>query len=78
MNLKLLDKGRNHYGRPAPIRKAKPPSIPCPGCSYPVSAVMDSRPSGTEIRRRRTCCKCGYRFTTYEGIAPHQEIDYQI
>jgi len=32
--------------------------------------VIDSRPSrdGLSIRRRRECCGCGHRFTTYEEI----------
>lgn len=42
----------------------------CPYCSYVESKVIDSRPTedGYEIRRRRECCKCGARFTTYEKV----------
>lgn len=38
----------------------------CPKCGYHQSSVVDSRPSGSEQRRRRECLKCGERFTTYE------------
>lgn len=39
------------------------PSNPC---THTDSAVVDSRPSGRAIRRRRKCVSCGYRWTTYE------------
>ena len=40
----------------------------CPKCGCDESKVVDSRPSENNdaIRRRRECCGCGYRFTTYE------------
>lgn len=42
----------------------------CPYCSYEEDKVIDSRPTdeGSAIRRRRECCKCQKRFTTYEKI----------
>ncbi len=42
----------------------------CPFCSYPDTQVKDSRTSedGYSIRRRRSCPKCGSRFTTFEHI----------
>ncbi len=42
----------------------------CPYCGNEDSAVKDSRPSEdhSAIRRRRSCTKCGERFTTYERI----------
>ncbi|USS89748.1 transcriptional regulator NrdR [Fructilactobacillus cliffordii] len=42
----------------------------CPRCHQASSKVIDSRPlvGGTEIRRRRECEHCGYRFTTFETI----------
>ncbi len=42
----------------------------CPSCQYEDSKVIDSRPTpdGSSIRRRRSCLKCGKRFTTYETI----------
>lgn len=41
----------------------------CPGCKYPETRVIESRPStGELIRRRRQCIKCGLRFTTDEHI----------
>jgi len=42
----------------------------CPFCSCPDTQVKDSRVSddGSSIRRRRSCPKCGSRFTTIEHI----------
>ncbi len=42
----------------------------CPFCSKLESKVVDSRPSedGRSIRRRRECCACRRRFTTYESV----------
>lgn len=40
----------------------------CPYCGYPESKVIDSRPTETQIRRRRECMRCGRRFTTYERV----------
>ena len=40
----------------------------CPVCGYPDSKVIDSRPAEDRIRRRRECCKCGKRFTTFEAV----------
>jgi len=42
----------------------------CPSCGRRGELrVTDSRPSGTSIRRRRQCPKCGVKFTTFEVIA---------
>lgn len=38
----------------------------CPVCGKTESKVIDSRPTDSEIRRRRECLSCGRRFTTYE------------
>lgn len=38
----------------------------CPYCECTNTKVVDSRESGTSIRRRRECALCGRRFTTYE------------
>ena len=40
----------------------------CPGCGGIHSEVKDSRPCGgnSSVRRRRVCCTCDHRFTTYE------------
>lgn len=38
----------------------------CPVCGETNSKVIDSRPTDSEIRRRRECMSCGRRFTTYE------------
>src|SRR5215210_993706 len=40
----------------------------CPYCSFDSTRVVDSRLTepGDSVRRRRSCAKCGNRFTTYE------------
>ena len=40
----------------------------CPKCEYENSKVIDSRSiqKSSGIRRRRSCLRCGFRFTTYE------------
>jgi transcriptional regulator NrdR family protein len=39
----------------------------CPSCRpLEKTSVLESRASLVEVRRRRCCDKCGYRFTTYE------------
>nr|WP_106780358.1 transcriptional regulator NrdR [Lysinibacillus timonensis] len=42
----------------------------CPACQFNGTRVVDSRPvdDNKEIRRRRECESCGYRFTTFEKI----------
>ncbi len=40
----------------------------CPFCDHEESKVIDSRPTGLSIRRRRECLQCGKRFTTYEKV----------
>ena len=40
----------------------------CPFCKKDNDKVVDSRVSGSSIRRRRECCECGKRFTTREYI----------
>ena len=42
----------------------------CPYCGCEESKVVDSRSSddNERIRRRRECCRCGKRFTTYETV----------
>lgn len=42
----------------------------CPFCPETESKVIDSRVSktGSLIRRRRECVKCGRRYTTYEKV----------
>lgn len=39
--------------------------IICPACGGDTQ-VVDSRPSGQGIRRRRRCIACGERVTTHE------------
>jgi transcriptional repressor NrdR len=42
----------------------------CPVCNHKESKVIDSRLSGEgfNIRRRRVCAKCNFRFSTLEAI----------
>jgi transcriptional repressor NrdR len=42
----------------------------CPGCGFPESKVIDSRPTieGNSIRRRRECLECQKRFSTFETL----------
>lgn len=42
----------------------------CPWCASLDDRVVDSRlaDEGSAIRRRRECCACGRRFTTYERL----------
>ena len=48
----------------------------CARCPSIQSDVIDSRPSGPNIRRRRQCSLCQYRFTTYESITD-QPVNYR-
>lgn len=56
-------------------------TIACPACFQQGNRIFDSRGTGsgvsdvfTQVRRRRRCLACGYRFTTYEQYA---ELDIQ-
>jgi transcriptional repressor NrdR len=40
----------------------------CPFCKHDEDKVVDSRSSGSAIRRRRECIGCNRRFTTYEYV----------
>ena len=44
----------------------------CPKGGCVDAKVIDSRAvkEGSGVRRRRECLKCGYRYTTFEGIIP--------
>ncbi len=48
----------------------------CSQCHQVDTKVIESRDvtDGQAIRRRRECCKCGYRFTTYERVERPQLI----
>lgn len=48
----------------------------CPFCSHPDTQVKDSRVNedGYTIRRRRSCPKCGSRFTTIEQVQMRELI----
>ena len=43
-------------------------SLPCPDCGS-ATKVIDSRPNGLGIKRRRQCTSCGIRFSTQEFIS---------
>lgn len=40
----------------------------CPKCNGTATEVIDSRNTDKAVRRRRQCCACSYRFTTYERV----------
>ena len=40
----------------------------CPRCVSDAISVIDSRADDNEIRRRRECQSCSFRFTTYERV----------
>ncbi|MFA6521187.1 MAG: transcriptional regulator NrdR [Candidatus Gracilibacteria bacterium] len=42
----------------------------CPKCKHDDTKVVDSRETteGAQIRRRRECEKCNFRFTTFEQV----------
>lgn len=40
----------------------------CPRCSSDSLSVIDSRSEENEIRRRRECQSCSFRFTTFERV----------
>lgn len=42
----------------------------CPLCKKSDTKVLDSRDEETVVRRRRSCLKCSYRFTTFEKVEP--------
>lgn len=42
----------------------------CPECNLSQTKVIDSRGGKRNIRRRRQCLSCHYRFTTYEKLEP--------
>jgi transcriptional regulator NrdR family protein len=45
----------------------------CTSCDGPTE-VYDTRPHESGIRRRRQCCNCGTRFTTYETTTKPRSI----
>lgn len=60
---------KNKVGRPVGSY-----AMPCPACGFKLSRTEDSRtvaavPSignAPARRRRRVCCECGHKWTTYE------------
>lgn len=48
----------------------------CPKCGNEHTRVIDSRTqeANNTIKRRRECCSCGYRFTTFERCEDPIEV----
>ena len=48
----------------------------CPKCGKAHTRVVDSRmqESNNTIKRRRECCSCNYRFTTFERCEDPIEV----
>ena len=40
----------------------------CPWCGNDEDKVVDARPGGETIRRRRQCLSCGRRYTAFEQV----------
>ena len=40
----------------------------CPRCQCKKVVTKDTRPTKTGVRRRRSCTKCAYTFTTHETM----------
>ena len=38
----------------------------CPLCQHADSSVIETRQTEQGIRRRRECCRCRHRWTTFE------------
>lgn len=50
------------------------PGLACPRCGKVGRQwVIDSRPTGSAIKRRRECV-CGFRFNSYETLNPPNEV----
>lgn len=47
----------------------------CPYCDYKTTKVVDTRESSDKVRRRRECCDCDRRFTTYETA---EKLDIKV
>ena len=49
----------------------------CPECGAKDYKILETRPSGDSVRRRRQCLECNHRLTTFER--PHNsEIDRKL
>jgi transcriptional repressor NrdR len=42
--------------------------LSCPSCASQASRILETRPQGEAIRRRRECLNCSVRFTTIERV----------
>jgi len=52
--------------------------VMCPSCGGGKTAVVDSRPASTGVRRRRCCRNCDARFTTFESTVTEMGDRIQI
>ena len=50
----------------------------CAKCGASIKEVIDSRPSGKTIRRRRECSGCGDRITTYEMASEDRFLKMEL
>lgn len=51
----------------------------CPHCGAGQTRVSDTRPNAVgEVRRRRVCMDCEFRFTTFEMYRPDCTNDFSI
>jgi hypothetical protein len=52
--------------------------LPCQVCGSAGSKVLDSRPRGTFIRRRRECLSCRHKWSTYEVSSEYLSMTSEI
>jgi len=85
--LAVLERNRltsqtNGFPRSFASKRVRPKiksGMPCPACQHESTAVIDSRcAENGQIRRRRCCVACNYRFTTYESVWKGDVLDFQI
>lgn len=50
----------------------------CPVCQHPENLVLRTETRETVIRRRRECCQCRHRWTTFETSSDVSEKLNQI
>jgi hypothetical protein len=64
-----------HNLTPIDIARANWP-INCSNCGANAVRVLETRPNRNAIRRRKHCCNCGHRETTYEiSQAQYKELE---
>ena len=64
-----------HNLTPVEIARANWP-VNCSKCGANAVRVLETRPNRDSIRRRKHCCSCGHRETTYEvSQAQYKELE---